>query len=156
MGKHQRRLSLFLPPLNDFSRLQGIDDLRAPVFNRRQAQEWRKYSPGRLFDPHGSTEVFFFFLLFLVFYQDQIAQRVKGSVMQLGETQGHLLSRRPFQTVWYCSQVLICIELWNYDPSLTHALELAKSFLIPLETLNALWPCAGNVNLTFICDRRCC
>ena len=66
--------------------------------------------------------------------------------MQLGETQGHLLSKRPFQTVWYCSQVRICIELWKYDGSLTHALELAKSFLIPLETLNALWPCPGNVD----------
>ncbi|KAI0694263.1 hypothetical protein BC835DRAFT_1015031 [Cytidiella melzeri] len=96
--------------------LQDVDDVRPPTFNRRQAEEW-------------------------LYYQDQVAQRVKTSVRELGETSGHLLSRRPFQTHWYSSQVSICLALWNYDHSLIHALELAKSFLIPLDSLSVLWPC---------------
>lgn len=135
------QLSLF-PPLNEFSSLQGIDNMRAPTFNRRQVQEWRK---PRLFH-FILTILTRHFAVVPVYYQEQIAQQVRISVMQLGGTQGHLLSRRPFQTTWYCSQVLICLELWRLEPTLTHALELGKSFLIPLDTLNVLWPCAGNVH----------
>ncbi|CAL1706066.1 unnamed protein product [Somion occarium] len=77
----------------------------------------------------------------VLYYQDQVASRVKKSVMHLGEASGHLLSRRPFQTTWFASQIAICLALWNYDRGLTNALDLAKSFLTPLEILNALWPC---------------
>lgn len=63
--------------------------------------------------------------------------------MQLGETSGHLLSRRPFQVTWFSSQVAICLALWQYDRTLLQALELAKSFLIPLDCLVVLWPGAG-------------
>ena len=82
-----------------------------------------------------------------MYYQSQVAQRVKNSVRELGETPGHLLSRRPFQSQWYSSQVSICLALWAYDHELTQALELAKSFLIPLDTLNVLWPCQGIVHI---------
>ena len=78
-----------------------------------------------------------------VTYQAQVAHRVKESVLQLGETQGHLLSRRPFQVTWFSSQVAICLGLWEFDHRLINALELAKTFLIPLDVLNALWPCPG-------------
>lgn len=61
--------------------------------------------------------------------------------MELGRSAGHLLTRRPFQAMWYTSQVSICLALWNYDRNLSAALELAKSFLIPVETLDVLWPC---------------
>ncbi|RPD58663.1 hypothetical protein L227DRAFT_587060 [Lentinus tigrinus ALCF2SS1-6] len=91
-------------------------DIPAPMFNRRQAEEW-------------------------LTYQAQVAHRVKESVLQLGETQGHLLSRRPFQVTWFSSQVAICLGLWEFDHRLINALELAKTFLIPLDVLNALWPC---------------
>ncbi|KAI0088094.1 hypothetical protein BDY19DRAFT_891709 [Irpex rosettiformis] len=97
-------------------RLQDIDDVRPPMFNRRQAEEW-------------------------LYYQSQVAKRVMDSVKGLSERPGHLLSRRPFQSLWYSSQVSICLALWNYDHDLFQALELAKSFLIPLDTLNVLWPC---------------
>ena len=63
--------------------------------------------------------------------------------MRLGETPGHLLSRRPFQVSWFSSQVAICLALWGYDRSLMQALELAKTFLIPLDALCILWPCEG-------------
>lgn len=80
----------------------------------------------------------------VVHYQDQIATRVKASVLQLGQApSGHLLSKRPFQTTWFASQVAICLALWNYDHALINALDLAKSFLIPLDALNALWPSQG-------------
>ena len=78
-----------------------------------------------------------------VYYQEQMAKSLKAAVLQLGETPGYLLSRRPFQINWISSQVMICLGLWKYDRSLTHALELAKTFLIPLDVLNALWPSAG-------------
>ena len=78
-----------------------------------------------------------------MYYQEQIAKGTKAAVLQLGEAPGHLLSRRPFQVNWIATQVMICLSLWNYDRSLVHALELAKSFLIPLDVLNALWPSSG-------------
>lgn len=82
-----------------------------------------------------------------VYYQEQIAKGTKAAVLQLGEAPGHLLSRRPFQVNWIATQVMICLSLWNYDRSLVHALELAKSFLIPLDVLNALWPSTGTFRL---------
>ena len=78
-----------------------------------------------------------------MYYQEQIAKGTKAAVLQLGEAPGHLLSRRPFQVNWIATQVMICLSLWNYDRALVHALELAKSFLIPLDVLNVLWPSAG-------------
>ncbi|EKM54774.1 uncharacterized protein PHACADRAFT_258850 [Phanerochaete carnosa HHB-10118-sp] len=96
--------------------LQDPATIGAPLFNRRQAQEW-------------------------LYYQDQVAQRVKNAVLEVGEKRGHLLTRRPFQSLWFASQVSICLALWGYDRSLLQALELGKTFLIPLDTLDALWPC---------------
>ncbi|KAI0769420.1 hypothetical protein BD413DRAFT_477518 [Trametes elegans] len=87
-----------------------------PIFNRRQAEEW-------------------------VFYQEQVAARVKEAVRHLGEPGGELLSRRPFQMTWFSSQVAICLGLWEYNPALLRALDLATAFLVPLDVLNALWPC---------------
>lgn len=78
-----------------------------------------------------------------VYYQDQVAKRVKKSVMYLEEEPGRLLSRRPFQVSWFSSQVAICLALWSYDHTLMQALELAKTFLIPLDALCILWPCEG-------------
>ncbi|EJF65212.1 hypothetical protein DICSQDRAFT_166265 [Dichomitus squalens LYAD-421 SS1] len=103
----------------ELRRLQDGDiPVLPPIFNRRQAEEW-------------------------LLYQDQVAQRVKESVLHVGEAQGHLLTRRPFQVTWFSDQVAICLGLWEYNPELMHALELAKAFLIPLDVLNALWPCPG-------------
>ena len=64
-------------------------------------------------------------------------------MLHIEQTQGHLLTRRPFQVTWFSSQVAICLGLWEYNPVLLHALELAKTFLIPLDALNALWLCQG-------------
>ena len=64
-------------------------------------------------------------------------------MLHVGETQGHLLTRRPFQVTWFSSQVAICLGLWEFNPELMHALELAKALFIPLDVLNALWPCPG-------------
>ncbi|PIL36283.1 transcription factor [Ganoderma sinense ZZ0214-1] len=103
----------------ELRRLQDGDiPVLPPIFNRRQAEEW-------------------------LLYQDQVAQRVKEAVLHVGETQGQLLTRRPFQVTWFSSQVAICLGLWEFNPELMHALELAKSFFIPLDVLNALWPCPG-------------
>lgn len=79
----------------------------------------------------------------VVYYQEQVAQRVKAAVFDIGKARGHLLTRRPFQSLWFSSQISLSIELWNYDRTMMQALELGKTFLIPLETLDALWPCEG-------------
>ncbi|OSD04134.1 hypothetical protein PYCCODRAFT_1451417 [Trametes coccinea BRFM310] len=97
-------------------RLQDGSDVVPVTVDRRQAEEW-------------------------LFYQKQVATRVKDSVLGLGETEGHVLSRRPFLATWFSSQVAICLSLWDYNRSLQGALELAKAFLVPLDVLNALWPC---------------
>jgi hypothetical protein len=87
-----------------------------PVFSRKEAEEW-------------------------LYYQDQVIKRVKSSINHLGEAQGHLLTRRPFQVTWFSSQLAICLSLWNNDRSLTTALDLAKSVLVLVDILNSLWPC---------------
>ena len=107
------------------------------MFNRRQAQEWRKSYRTAVFSEADRSDSP------LVYYQEQVAQRVKSAVFNIGEARGHLLTRRPFQSLWFSSQISLCIELWNYDRQTIQALDLAKTLLIPLETLDALWPCAG-------------
>ncbi|KAI0661402.1 hypothetical protein C8Q70DRAFT_911816 [Cubamyces menziesii] len=103
-------------------RLQDGDvQMLPPMFNRRQAEEW-------------------------LFYQDQVARRARESVRQLGEADGHLLQRRPFLATWFSNQVAICLGLWEYNHTLVHALELAKAFLVPLDVLNALWPCPAQAS----------
>ena len=86
-----------------------------------------------------------------MYYQDQVAQRVKTAVFDLGSARGHLLTRRPFQSLWFSSQISLCIELWNYDRTTIQALELAKTLLVPLEALDALWPCAGRCASVIVC-----
>ena len=113
------------------------------MFNKRQAQEWREYCSCAL-EQYLITNG-----IVLVYYQDQVAQRVKNAVLHVGQNNGHLLTRRPFQSLWYTSQVSICLALWNYDRTLIQALELAKTFLIPVETLDALWPCESARTLFF-------
>lgn len=90
----------------------------------------------------------------IVHYQDQVAQRVRQSLVQLGETSGHLLSRRPFQVTWFACQVALCLALWEHDHGITQALDLAKSFLIALDCLVLLWPGEGNV-ITFLSAAQC-
>jgi hypothetical protein len=87
-----------------------------PVFSRKEAEEW-------------------------LYYQDQVIKRVKSSINHLGDSQGHLLTRRPFQVTWFSSQLAICLSLWNSDRSLSSALVLAKSVIVLIDILNVLWPC---------------
>lgn len=76
-------------------------------------------------------------------YQDKVAQRVRQSLVNLGETPGHLLSRRPFQVTWFACQVALCLTMWENDRGIYQALDLAKSFLVALDCLVVLWPGDG-------------
>ncbi|TFY66432.1 hypothetical protein EVG20_g4654 [Dentipellis fragilis] len=96
--------------------LLDLDSKARPVWNRRLAEEW-------------------------LFYQEQVARKVKASIQGLREASGHMFLRRPALISWFTSQVAMCLSIWSGDNSLMRALELAKSFLIPLEVLNILWPC---------------
>ncbi|TFK53809.1 hypothetical protein OE88DRAFT_1733678 [Heliocybe sulcata] len=85
------------------------------MFNRKHAEEW-------------------------LHYQEQLAKRIKAAIHRISEPDGYLLTRRPFGVTWFANQVATCLSLWTRDRTLVHALELAKSFLVPLDVLNALWP----------------
>jgi len=71
-------------------------------------------------------------------YQRTVAKRVQSSVFESG---GQTLARHPLQLGWFTTQVSICLHLWNYDSSMTEALEVAKMFLPPVDTLTAMFPC---------------
>jgi len=49
---------------------------------------------------------------------------------------------KPFVAV-YLHHLFRCLVLWSHDTNLNDALKLAKSILIPIDVLNALWPCPG-------------
>jgi hypothetical protein len=88
----------------------------SPQFNRKQAEQW-------------------------LYYQSLFIRRVKMSIHHLGDQDGHLFTRQPFQVTWFASQVAICLSLWEEDKSLLDALEVAKDVIVPVDVLNTLWPC---------------
>ncbi|KAG1832399.1 hypothetical protein EV424DRAFT_1342372 [Suillus variegatus] len=88
----------------------------SPQFNRKQAEQW-------------------------LYYQSLFIRRVKMSIHHLGDQDGHLFTRQPFQVTWFASQVAICLALWEEDKSLLDALEVAKDVIVPVDVLNTLWPC---------------
>jgi len=92
-------------------------DMRArPIWNRRLADEW-------------------------LYYQEQVAKRVKNSLTRITEPSVHVVLRRPYHINWFTNQIATCLALWESDRDLLRALELAKTFLAPTEALNSLWPC---------------
>lgn len=96
-----------------------------------------------------------------VFYEDQVIRRVNAVVHQLHTPAAHQLTRRPFRINWFINQLTMyisfqfhphlalltvvssirCLVLWKHDPTLDDALKLGKSILMPIDVLNALWPC---------------
>lgn len=95
--------------------LQGLDT-SGSIFSRKQAEEW-------------------------IFYQDQVLKRVKHSIQRLSDpTSDDMFTRRPYQARWYSNQLALCLKLWSHDRSLLNVLELAKSFLIPVDVMTVLWP----------------
>ncbi|KIK57927.1 hypothetical protein GYMLUDRAFT_228507 [Collybiopsis luxurians FD-317 M1] len=99
-----------------FRSLHGLPNNDRVLLNRRQAQDW-------------------------LYYQDQVMKRVKLSIQDIADPRGHQLTRRPFQATWFSNQLSICLLLYHHDPGLVAALDLAKSFVIPLDVMNVLWPC---------------
>ncbi|KAJ7032881.1 hypothetical protein C8F04DRAFT_958305 [Mycena alexandri] len=100
------------------SNLQGISTgpRPGPLFNRRQAEEW-------------------------IYYQAEVVKRVTMSIQYVSDPRGQQLTQRPFAVTWFYHQLAICLLLWEHDAALVDVLELAKSFLVPLDVMNALWPC---------------
>ncbi|OJA20523.1 hypothetical protein AZE42_01595 [Rhizopogon vesiculosus] len=92
------------------------DSGNLPQFNRKLAEQW-------------------------LYYQGNFIRRVKMSIHHLGEQDGDLFTRQPFQVTWFASQVAICISLWEDDKTLIGALEVAKDVVVPLDVMNSLWPC---------------
>ncbi|KAJ7451943.1 hypothetical protein FB451DRAFT_1051080, partial [Mycena latifolia] len=77
----------------------------------------------------------------LVQYQNEVIRRVTLSIQYLSDPRGTQLTQRPFAVTWFYHQLAICLLLWENDTSLGAVLDLAKAFLVPLEVMNALWPC---------------
>ncbi|CAK5282513.1 unnamed protein product [Mycena citricolor] len=95
--------------------LQGLASPRAsPLMNRRQAEEW-------------------------IYYQLELIKRVTLSIQF--DQRGTTPTNRPFALTWFYHQLSICLLLWEHDNGLITALNLAKAFLVPLDVMNALWPC---------------
>lgn len=46
----------------------------------------------------------------------------------------------------FSKRIRSCLHLWNNDRSMTDALEVAKMFLPPVDTLTAMFPCQGGLN----------
>jgi hypothetical protein len=118
-----------------------------------------------------------YFLLGEVYYQEQVAKRIKNSLTRITEPSGQVILRRPYHIGWFTNQVSMCVfcccailfsflirfgsgciffrclALWEGDRDLFRALELAKSFLAPTEVLNSLWPCQGTFSFSMFCYR---
>lgn len=74
-------------------------------------------------------------------HQANVAQRV---VLGMGAVTGHVthsLMHRPFFIFWFMSQISRALTLWDYDNTLTLALDVCTEFFKPVDYLNALWPC---------------
>ncbi|KIJ68076.1 hypothetical protein HYDPIDRAFT_173755 [Hydnomerulius pinastri MD-312] len=96
--------------------LHGPEAGNLPSFNRKHTEQW-------------------------LYYQSHFIRRVRMSIDRLGEADGDLFTRRPFQVTWFASQVSICLSLYENDHSLIDALEVAKDIIVPVDVLNTLWPC---------------
>jgi len=85
--------------------LQGLDSGASPwpVFNRKEAEEWRKLITYLYETPEMTGYIF------EVSYQDQVVKRVNESVHHLNSTQGYLLTRRPFQVTWFTNQLAMYV-----------------------------------------------
>ncbi|KAH8796188.1 hypothetical protein DL96DRAFT_1644769 [Flagelloscypha sp. PMI_526] len=102
-----------------FRRFHGLDNAVAqapgPMFNRKQAEAW-------------------------LYYQDATLKRVKMSLSNMNEVPADEVRRRPGILLWFHHQLVVCLFLWRRDQSLNNALNLGKSLLGPIDTLNSLWP----------------
>ncbi|KAF8444834.1 hypothetical protein L210DRAFT_3444273 [Boletus edulis BED1] len=96
--------------------LHGREAGSLPSFNRKHTEQW-------------------------LYHQSHFVRRVRMSVDRIGEADGDLFTRRPFQVTWFASQESICLSLWENDNTLIDALEVAKEIIVPLDVLNTLWPC---------------
>ncbi|KAF8149340.1 hypothetical protein B0H34DRAFT_733344 [Crassisporium funariophilum] len=112
---HNTRM-LVAQALRSFHGLDNGKSTPGPIFKRKQAEDW-------------------------LFYQDQVIRRVNTLIHQLNGPAADQLTRRPFRVNWFINQLAICLVLWTHDATLDDALKLAKSILIPIDVLNALWPC---------------
>jgi hypothetical protein len=104
-----------LPNSNyDRIRLQGLN-ATAPVFNRKQAEEWREFTFWAV-----ATTVSPQWLIFVtVRYQEQVVDRARRSVQQLPpDARGHPITRRPFEVTWYMNQLAMLVAQLYFAMSL--------------------------------------
>ncbi|TFL03494.1 hypothetical protein BDV98DRAFT_386363 [Pterulicium gracile] len=94
-------------------------------------------------DPHGHASMFNSNnIKEWVNYQYELVKRATVRIPHVGSAQGSQLTRQPFNVSWFVVQLSICLSLWNLNRDAVETLELAKQLLVPVETLNVLWPCA--------------
>ncbi|KAH7885280.1 hypothetical protein F5I97DRAFT_1884201 [Phlebopus sp. FC_14] len=107
---------------HEFQRYIPIATISATsLFHRKKAEEW-------------------------LIHQANVAQRV---VDGMGAVTGHAantLLHRPFFAFWFMSQITRALSLWQYDNSLTLALDVCLVFFKPIDYLSVLWPCEAQTH----------
>ncbi|KAJ7108623.1 hypothetical protein C8R44DRAFT_636323 [Mycena epipterygia] len=77
-----------------------------------------------------------------LWHKATMAQLLEGGLHTVTGNSNNNLSRQPFYVFWFMGQVSRGLTLWQYDNSLTVALDVCKNLLAPIDYLTALWPCA--------------
>jgi hypothetical protein len=86
-----------------------------PVWNRRLAEEWREclypisVPAFKLIIALGGRRPIQYFCLGEVYYQEQVAKRIKNSLTRITEPSGQVILRRPYHIGWFTNQVSMCV-----------------------------------------------
>ncbi|KAI0642505.1 hypothetical protein C8Q79DRAFT_916852 [Trametes meyenii] len=113
--------------------------VRDILFNTRMcvSHEFQRFIPeattgsGQLFY-HAKAEQWMMHQLQVATYFSRILQNPKAD--------GNDDSRRNFLMFWFMSQIIRALKLWDADHTLTIALDVARAFAPPTESLMLLWP----------------
>ncbi|KAF8635939.1 hypothetical protein AX15_000110 [Amanita polypyramis BW_CC] len=74
-------------------------------------------------------------------HQTCVARRLMDGLHTVTGNSGNVLARRPFFVFWFMGQINRTIYLWEYDHTLTTALDVCKAFITAADYLSSLWPC---------------
>ncbi|KAI0671648.1 hypothetical protein C8Q78DRAFT_1078442 [Trametes maxima] len=72
-------------------------------------------------------------------HQLQVAMHF-SRILRIPKVDGNDDSRRNFLMFWFMSQIIRALKLWDADHTLTIALDVARAFAPPTESLMLLWP----------------
>ncbi|KAF8967057.1 hypothetical protein BDZ97DRAFT_1804957 [Flammula alnicola] len=74
-------------------------------------------------------------------HQATVAEQFMRGLHTITGNSNNLLARRPFFVFWFMGQIHRALALWEYDNSLSIALQVCKALMPGIDYLTALWPC---------------